>query len=46
MDQPVATLIDQFVEHGYESHFAVVYGDYVADIVVLGKLLKIETVVY
>lgn len=46
MDQPVTTLVDQFVEHGYESHFAVVYGDYVADIVALGKLLKIETVVY
>lgn len=46
MDQPVTTLVDQFVEHGYESHFAVVYGDYVADLVALAKLLKIDSVVY
>ncbi|KRM11762.1 hypothetical protein ABTQ33_01825 [Paucilactobacillus suebicus] len=46
MDQPVDQLVDQFVEHGYESHFALVYGDYVDDLVNLARLLKIESVVY
>lgn len=46
MDQPVDQLVDQFVEHGYESHFALVYGDYVDDLINLAKLLKIESVVY
>lgn len=46
MEQPVGQLVDQFVENGYESHFALVYGDYVADLEALAKLLKIKSVTY
>lgn len=28
MTEDVTDLVDQFVSHGYESHFALVYGDY------------------
>ncbi|KRK98715.1 hypothetical protein FD04_GL000451 [Secundilactobacillus odoratitofui DSM 19909 = JCM 15043] len=46
MDSPVEALVDQFVEAGYESHFAVAYGDYVADLKELGRLLGLTVNVY
>lgn len=46
MDAPVEQLVDQFVEEGYESHFALVYGDYVADLKALGRLLQIPVKTY
>ncbi|WP_054733333.1 hypothetical protein [Secundilactobacillus similis] len=46
MDAPVEQLVDQFVEEGYESHFALVYGDYVDDLKALGRLLQIPVKVY
>ncbi|MCP0886851.1 hypothetical protein LB941_05795 [Ligilactobacillus sp. WILCCON 0076] len=42
LKQPVDKVVDNFIESGYESHFALVYGDYVEDIANLAKLLNIK----
>lgn len=46
MSQDVTGLVDQFVSHGYESHFALVYGDYRDDLVQLAKLLNLPYDLY
>lgn len=46
MKAPVDTLVDQFVENGYESHFALVYGDYAQALSNLAKMLGIPLMKY
>lgn len=46
MQQPVNELIDQFVENGYESHFALVYGDYVRQLEKLATSLGLPSTIY
>lgn len=46
MKAPVDTLVGQFVENGYESHFALVYGDYAQALSNLAKMLGIPLMKY
>ncbi|MTV81232.1 hypothetical protein [Secundilactobacillus folii] len=46
MEENVTKLVDDLVENGYESHFAIAYGDYVEDLKALGRLLKLPVKVY
>ena len=46
MKAPVENLIDDFVENGYESHFALVYGNYASELSSLAKMLGIKSVTY
>lgn len=46
MEENVEKLVDELVENGSESHFAVVYGDYVDDLKALGRLLQLPVQVY
>lgn len=46
MKAPVEKLIDDFVENGYESHFALVYGNYASELSSLAKMLGIKSVTY
>lgn len=46
MQQPVNELMDQFVANGYESHFALVYGDYVSQLEKLAQMLDLPSTTY
>ncbi|WP_281165450.1 hypothetical protein [Liquorilactobacillus sicerae] len=46
LDLPVNNFIDNFILNGYESHFALVYGDHISELIALAKLLKLPLKVY
>ncbi|WP_390404712.1 hypothetical protein [Lacticaseibacillus jixiensis] len=46
LEQPVETVFDALIDHGTEQHFALVYGDVIAGIAALGKLLQLPTTIY
>ncbi len=46
LDAPVAHVFDDIVSHGYEQHYALIYGDFAAEIKTLGALLQLPTHIY
>ncbi|WP_338826863.1 L-fucose/L-arabinose isomerase family protein [Neomoorella thermoacetica] len=42
--QPVAQVIDKFLQKGLEHHYAIIYGNYILELKELGKLLGLEII--
>ena len=46
VEQDVHPMIEDLIQEGWEPHFVVIYGDVKEELIILGKLLNIDTYIY